>query len=169
MPPLDFYFLQNTVSKKSNVIDMESANPMPTLCTRTLNTLFYVALRQPGGVRLIFTKLTNCLSMEQFDIKNLLNCIKVASLSRHLGTSKPHLLHSSNMLAPPWKILGRTFCALNRVPTASYKSYNLARCPIFGWRRNLSYHIILSTGKDLPYSRYKSRLQFTPYLLMGLL
>ena len=27
----------------------------------------------------------------------------------------------------------------------------------------------LSIGKDLPYSLYKSRLQFTPYLLMGLL
>ncbi len=26
-----------------------------------------------------------------------------------------------------------------RVPTASYKSYNLTHCPIFGWRRNLSY------------------------------
>ena len=28
-----------------------------------------------------------------------------------------------------------------RVPTASYKSYNLTHCPIFGWRMNLSYII----------------------------
>ena len=32
-----------------------------------------------------------------------------------------------------------------------------------------SFIIVLSTGKDLPYSLYKSRLQFTPYPLMGLL
>ena len=32
-----------------------------------------------------------------------------------------------------------------------------------------SFIIILSIGKDLPYSLYKSRLQFTPYQLTGLL